>query len=189
MYFYSNQVESINRDRLITNERLLQNTVTRSLADDIAQHRQTLQMMLANLSSAIQVNSGGDISAEHVEAPELRALLENFVSSSDDLAYVGTCAAEPCGWLFLDQTKNHRRRWCEMGPAETVTRPGGITGGKNDEAGASDDFDYRLPFCLFSIRITDSVSPFFSATSRCSGRVPRRPCPDRNGTRRATRTS
>src|SRR5213080_209273 len=87
MYFYSGQVESINRDRLITNERLLQNTVTRSLADDISQHQQTLQMMLANLSSAAQVTSGGDISAGHVEAPALRALLENFVSSSDDLAY------------------------------------------------------------------------------------------------------
>lgn len=44
-------------------------------------------MMQANLSSALQVTSGGDITSEHVEAPELRALLENFVSSSDDLAY------------------------------------------------------------------------------------------------------
>src|SRR6266478_1565076 len=97
MYFYSGQVESINRDRLITNERLLQNTVTRSLADDISQHRQTLQMMLANLSSAVQVTSGGDISAEHVEAPELRALLENFVSSSDDLAYATLLNSEAKG--------------------------------------------------------------------------------------------
>ena len=39
-------------------------------------------MMLANLSSALQVASGGDITDENVEAPELRALLENFVSSS-----------------------------------------------------------------------------------------------------------
>src|SRR5690242_17511182 len=82
MYFYSAQVEAINRERLITNERLLQNTVTRSLADDISQHQQTLELMLANLSSAVQVTSGGDITAEHVQAPELRALLENFVSSS-----------------------------------------------------------------------------------------------------------
>ncbi len=44
-------------------------------------------MMLANLSSALQVTSGGDLTGDHVEAPELRALLENFVSSSDDLAY------------------------------------------------------------------------------------------------------
>ncbi|HKS76105.1 MAG TPA: HD domain-containing phosphohydrolase [Terriglobales bacterium] len=87
MYFYSVQVERINRDRLITNERLLQNTVTRSLADDISQHQESLRMMLANLSSALQVTSGGDLTSEHVEAPELRALLENFVSSSDDIAY------------------------------------------------------------------------------------------------------
>jgi len=86
MYFYSAQVESINRDRLKTNEMLLQNTVTRSLADDISQHEASLRMMLANLSSAIQVASGGDIGAGHVETPELRALLENFVSSSDDIA-------------------------------------------------------------------------------------------------------
>src|SRR2546421_7188613 len=97
MYFYSGQVESINRDRLITNERLLQNTVTRSLADDISQHQQTLQMMLANLSSAAQVTSGGDISAEHVEAPELRALLENFVSSSEDIAYATLLNSEAKG--------------------------------------------------------------------------------------------
>src|SRR5256885_16934579 len=84
MYFYSGQVESINRDRLITNERLLQNTVTRSLADDISQHQQTLQMMLANLSSAAQVTSGGDIIAEHVETAESRALSQNFVSSAWD---------------------------------------------------------------------------------------------------------
>ncbi len=87
MYFYSAQVEAINRDRLKTNEMLLQNTVTRSLADDLSQHERSLRMMLANLSSAIQVASGGDIGSKNIEAPELRALLENFVSSSDDLAY------------------------------------------------------------------------------------------------------
>ena len=97
MYFYSAQVESINRERLITNERLLQNTVTRSLADDISQHQESLRTMLANLSSAVQVASGGDIDSSHVEAPELRALLENFVSSSDDLAYATLLNAEGKG--------------------------------------------------------------------------------------------
>jgi HD-GYP domain-containing protein (c-di-GMP phosphodiesterase class II) len=97
MYFYSAQVESINRDRLKTNEMLLQNTVTRSLADDISQHEESLRMMLANLSSAIQVASGGDIGAGHVERPELRALLENFVSSSDDIAYATLLNAEAKG--------------------------------------------------------------------------------------------
>jgi HD-GYP domain-containing protein (c-di-GMP phosphodiesterase class II) len=87
MYFYSAQVEAINRDRLKTNEMLLQNTVTRSLADDLAQHERSLHMMLENLSSAIKVASGGDIGEKNIEAPELRALLENFVSSSDEVAY------------------------------------------------------------------------------------------------------
>lgn len=87
MYFYSTQVEAINRDRLKTNEMLLQNTVTRSLADDLGQHERSQRMMLANLSSAIQVASGGDIGEQNIEAPELRALLENFVSSSDEIAY------------------------------------------------------------------------------------------------------
>ncbi len=87
MYFYSAQVEAINRDRLKTNEMLLQNTVTRSLADDLSQHERSQRMMLANLSSAIQVASGGDIGEKNIESPELRALLENFVSSSDEIAY------------------------------------------------------------------------------------------------------
>src|SRR5437868_14757866 len=69
MYFYSAQVEAINRDRLKTNEMLLQNTVTRSLADDISQHQQTLRMMLSNLSSAIQVASDGDFGSKNVEPP------------------------------------------------------------------------------------------------------------------------
>jgi len=97
MYFYSAQVESINRDRLITNERILQNTVTRSLADDISQHQQSLNMMLANLSSALQVASGGDFTEDRVQAPELRALLEHFVSSSDDIAYATLLNSEAKG--------------------------------------------------------------------------------------------
>jgi HD-GYP domain-containing protein (c-di-GMP phosphodiesterase class II) len=54
-------------------------------------------MMLANLSSAIQVASGGDIGEKNIQAPELRALLENFVSSSDELAYATLLNAEARG--------------------------------------------------------------------------------------------
>ena len=97
MYFYSAQVEAANRDRLKTNEKLLQNTVTRSLADDIFQRERSLRMMLGYLSSAIQVASGGDIGDKNIEAPELRALLENFVSSSDDIAYATLLNSEAKG--------------------------------------------------------------------------------------------
>ncbi|HET9407697.1 MAG TPA: HD domain-containing phosphohydrolase [Candidatus Sulfotelmatobacter sp.] len=97
MYFYSEQVEAINRDRLKTNEMLLQNTVTRSLADDLSQHETSLRIMLANLSSAIQVASGGDIGDKNIESPELRALLEHFVSSSDEIAYATLLNSEAKG--------------------------------------------------------------------------------------------
>jgi predicted RNA-binding Zn ribbon-like protein len=28
---------------------------------------------------------------------------------------LGQCSSETCGWLFVDTTKNHSRRWCDMG--------------------------------------------------------------------------
>ena len=99
MYFYSSYVEGINRDLLKTNEMMTQNAVTRSLADDLSQHERSLQVMMVNLSSAIQVASGGDIGDRHIEAPELRALLENFVSSSDadEIAYATLLNADAKG--------------------------------------------------------------------------------------------
>jgi putative nucleotidyltransferase with HDIG domain len=97
MYFYSAQVQSINRDRLITNERLLQNTLTQSIADDISQHQESFRLMQNNLAGALQVASGNDLDGDHVQAPELRALLENFVSSSDDLDYATLLNAEGKG--------------------------------------------------------------------------------------------
>ena len=104
MYFYSAQIENMNRERLKTNEMLLQNTVTRSLADDIFQHQEALHMMLANLSSSVQVmmlaNPGdNDLnnSAQTLPTPELRAMLENFVSSSNDIAYATLLNADAKG--------------------------------------------------------------------------------------------
>ncbi len=106
MYFYSAQIESMNRERLKTNEMLLQNTVTRSLADDISQHQEALQMMLANLSSSIQVMmlaspGGNDLSSEKgaqkLLTPELRAMVENFVSSANDIAYATLLNADGKG--------------------------------------------------------------------------------------------
>jgi HD-GYP domain-containing protein (c-di-GMP phosphodiesterase class II) len=97
MFFYSVQVQSINRDRLITNERLLQNTITVSIADDISQHQKSFRLMQTNLASALQVASGNDLTGEHVQAPELRALLENFVSSSEDLDYATLLNSEAKG--------------------------------------------------------------------------------------------
>ena len=87
LYFYGNQVVSINRDRLKANEQYLQTTVTKSLSDDIEHRQATLQTSLGNLSAAVLVASGGDLTGDHVNAPELRALVERFTSSNNILDY------------------------------------------------------------------------------------------------------
>ncbi|WP_263350727.1 CGNR zinc finger domain-containing protein [Acidicapsa acidisoli] len=33
---------------------------------------------------------------------------------SDQSAHIRCCSSETCRWLFLDTSKNHTRRWCEM---------------------------------------------------------------------------
>jgi predicted RNA-binding Zn ribbon-like protein len=45
--------------------------------------------------------------------------------ASDRLHLVRACASKTCEWLFLDESKNHRRRWCDMtkcGNREKVRR-------------------------------------------------------------------
>ena len=34
--------------------------------------------------------------------------------TSEEVANLRICASDKCAWLFLDKTKNHRRRWCDM---------------------------------------------------------------------------
>jgi predicted RNA-binding Zn ribbon-like protein len=34
--------------------------------------------------------------------------------ASDQLAYVRPCLSKTCEWFFLDTSKNHQRRWCNM---------------------------------------------------------------------------
>ena len=56
---------------------------------------------------------GGEASAlERVLWPIIRSAADLLVS--DKLNRVGQCAGESCGWLFLDTSRNGRRRWCEM---------------------------------------------------------------------------
>jgi predicted RNA-binding Zn ribbon-like protein len=34
--------------------------------------------------------------------------------TSPELSKMRICASDDCGWLFLDTSKNHSRRWCDM---------------------------------------------------------------------------
>lgn len=33
---------------------------------------------------------------------------------SENFGLVKQCEGDPCGWLFVDTTRNHSRRWCDM---------------------------------------------------------------------------
>lgn len=37
------------------------------------------------------------------------------VLHSGEVARVGRCGGKDCDWLFLDMSRNHSRRWCDMG--------------------------------------------------------------------------
>jgi predicted RNA-binding Zn ribbon-like protein len=50
-------------------------------------------------------------STYYLLAPVTRSALELLLSP--DLALLGECAAPNSAWLFLDTTRNHRRRWCD----------------------------------------------------------------------------
>jgi predicted RNA-binding Zn ribbon-like protein len=56
-----------------------------------------------------------DASAEALDAA-LRPIVESAVQllTSDKLARLRRCGNSTCYWLFLDETKNCSRRWCEM---------------------------------------------------------------------------
>ncbi|HEX8274945.1 MAG TPA: CGNR zinc finger domain-containing protein [Longimicrobiaceae bacterium] len=50
--------------------------------------------------------------ADRVLWPVARSAAE--LLTSPELGRVGRCAAESCGWLYLDTSKNRSRRWCDM---------------------------------------------------------------------------
>jgi predicted RNA-binding Zn ribbon-like protein len=50
--------------------------------------------------------------AERLIGPIARSAVELLASA--ELRRVRECAGDGCGWLFLDNSKAHRRRWCSM---------------------------------------------------------------------------
>ncbi|HEY0526047.1 MAG TPA: CGNR zinc finger domain-containing protein [Stellaceae bacterium] len=46
----------------------------------------------------------------------------DLLTSDDRIGRVRECANEPCGWLFLDASKNGTRRWCDMRDCGSLTK-------------------------------------------------------------------
>jgi hypothetical protein len=66
VWLFGTKVVSISKDKLKTNEMLLQNTITRSLGEDVGQRLNNLRLMMASLSTGVQVSSGGNLSGQNV---------------------------------------------------------------------------------------------------------------------------
>lgn len=39
----------------------------------------------------------------------------DVLTSREERARIRECASDTCAWVFVDRTKNHSRRWCDMG--------------------------------------------------------------------------
>lgn len=73
-----------------------------------ARARQSLQVGRGRLSWELAATTDADL--------PLAALGLSFAALivSDDLCCVRECDGAECGWMFVDMTKNHKRRWCAM---------------------------------------------------------------------------
>ncbi len=49
---------------------------------------------------------------QHPDIPRLLALQVLDLLQSPELRLLGRCRGPGCGWLFLDRTRSHTRRWC-----------------------------------------------------------------------------
>jgi len=95
----------------------------------VAARREVAEPDAAALNAALQkVNAGSfiapgktqlawrwtekDVCAERLLAAVVRSAAE--VLTSDDIERVKRCASAKCSWLFMDRSRSHNRRWCEM---------------------------------------------------------------------------
>lgn len=77
------------------------------------------ELSVARSHERLVLSAGGYVWAWDDEAAPGRALWPVARSAgglltSRDLATIRQCAGETCGWLFLDTSRNHSRRWCDM---------------------------------------------------------------------------
>lgn len=91
---------------------------TSPAAADLA--RMNAELARALSRSRIEPRDDGFAWSWDAKPPELDRPLWPIVRSAAELLtspereLVKRCASETCLWLFLDGTKNHARRWCDM---------------------------------------------------------------------------
>ncbi len=88
LLFYAFKMLALNREALETNEQELQNTTTRSIADEISIYNENFQQLLDNLDRVLQIHSNPADGQRDSSSPDLRATLERFVTPASHIVYV-----------------------------------------------------------------------------------------------------
>src|SRR5215472_10842432 len=83
LYFYATKMVEHNREMLGSNEKLLQNNVTTSLAQSIAQREKDISTTLSSLTYSLNVTSNGNLSGKNIESTDVRALLQNYIQDPE----------------------------------------------------------------------------------------------------------
>jgi predicted RNA-binding Zn ribbon-like protein len=76
--------------------------------------RAASHMRLGRGDGAFAWTWGDELEMDRVIWPIARSAAELLTSEAQRRS-IRECESERCSWLFLDKTRNHSRRWCDMG--------------------------------------------------------------------------
>ena len=96
LLFYALKTMDINRNALETNEILLQNTITRSVAEEVSIYNETFHQLLDSLDHLLTTQPGTK-AAQGFESSELRTTLEELVRSNQHIIYISVTDAQGRG--------------------------------------------------------------------------------------------
>ncbi len=97
LIFYASKTMEINGRALETNEILLQNTITRSIAEEISIYRETFNQMLNNMDGMLNARADLVKGQNQFQNPQLRSMLEQVVGSSTQVIYATMLDAQGKG--------------------------------------------------------------------------------------------
>jgi len=97
LLFYAFKTMDINRRALETNEVLLQNTITRSVAEEISIYNETFHQLLDNLDHLLTMQPGLSQAGQGFQSVALRTTLEGMISSSHHIIYITVLDAQGRG--------------------------------------------------------------------------------------------
>jgi predicted RNA-binding Zn ribbon-like protein len=85
-----------------------------TLNGELARNQQRLQIECSKGPNAFAwVWKAEPPELDHPLGPVARSAAE-LLTSAHELSQVRQCNGQNCGWLFIDSSKNHSRRWCAM---------------------------------------------------------------------------